>query len=160
MASFAPSSSDNPIPIWTPSSSSPAFPDETYEDSCSICLEPFCSDDPATVRTLHNWKSFYFSVEFSIIFGTTNWQSNWVSFIVLNWKINAEMRRFWSVIVCCLPFFARWNEMKCDLMSILLFFFTGVLLVSGERGDRTVMCKVLFRFVIIKLDILYCIIVV
>ncbi|KAK9933409.1 hypothetical protein M0R45_020607 [Rubus argutus] len=51
MASFAPSSSDNPIPIWTPSSSSPAFPDETYEDSCSICLEPFCSDDPATITS-------------------------------------------------------------------------------------------------------------
>lgn len=41
--------------------------------------------------------------------------------------------------------------MKCDLMSILLFFFfAGVLLVSGEIGDRTVMCKVLFQFVIIK----------
>ncbi|PRQ38744.1 putative transcription factor C2H2 family [Rosa chinensis] len=54
MASFAPSSSsssDNPIPIWTPSSSVSAFPDEPYEDSCSICLEPFCSDDPATITS-------------------------------------------------------------------------------------------------------------
>ncbi|KAL6193936.1 hypothetical protein ACLB2K_035020 [Fragaria x ananassa] len=55
MASFAPSSSSssssdhNPIPIWTPSPSAAAFPDE--EDSCSICLEPFCSDDPSTITS-------------------------------------------------------------------------------------------------------------
>ncbi|XP_050373444.1 E3 ubiquitin-protein ligase RHF1A [Argentina anserina] len=53
MAYFAPSSSsyDNPIPFWTPSSSAAVFPDESYEDSCSICLEPFCSDDPATITS-------------------------------------------------------------------------------------------------------------
>ncbi|KAG5560104.1 hypothetical protein RHGRI_003407 [Rhododendron griersonianum] len=47
------SSLQNP-PIIPPGSSSSAaavFDDDDFEDSCSICLEPFISDDPPTVTT-------------------------------------------------------------------------------------------------------------
>ncbi|KAK7303277.1 hypothetical protein RJT34_14180 [Clitoria ternatea] len=48
MANFTPSSSLSHIPPISSPSSSAAL-DDSYEDSCSICLEPFIIHDPSTV---------------------------------------------------------------------------------------------------------------
>ncbi|CAK9173656.1 unnamed protein product [Ilex paraguariensis] len=51
MAKDLVSSSENLAILHTPSSSGVAVADDSFEDACSICLEPFSSDDPASVTS-------------------------------------------------------------------------------------------------------------
>ncbi|CAL8991699.1 unnamed protein product [Prunus brigantina] len=65
MASFAPSSSLNPKPVSALSFSSPDVVDDSYEDSCSICLEPFNCDDPATITSCKHEYHLHCILEWS-----------------------------------------------------------------------------------------------
>ncbi|KAK7387789.1 hypothetical protein VNO78_22581 [Psophocarpus tetragonolobus] len=67
MANFT-SSSSSPLPplmshISTPSSSAPF--DDTSEDTCSICLEPFSTDDPATITSCKHEYHLHCILEWS-----------------------------------------------------------------------------------------------
>ncbi|KAI4317772.1 hypothetical protein L6164_025615 [Bauhinia variegata] len=52
------------IPSFAVASSSASFED-SYEDSCSICLEPFSTDDPATVTTCKHEYHLHCILEWS-----------------------------------------------------------------------------------------------
>ncbi|XP_009338470.1 E3 ubiquitin-protein ligase RHF1A [Pyrus x bretschneideri] len=65
MASFAPSSSLNPKPISAPPSSSTDLLDDSYEDCCSICLEPFNCDDPGTITSCKHEYHLHCILEWS-----------------------------------------------------------------------------------------------
>ncbi|CAN6551565.1 unnamed protein product [Malus baccata var. baccata] len=65
MASFAPSSSLNPKPVSAAPSSSPDLLDDSNEDSCSICLEPFNCDDPATITSCKHEYHLHCILEWS-----------------------------------------------------------------------------------------------
>ncbi|XP_008390845.1 E3 ubiquitin-protein ligase RHF1A-like [Malus domestica] len=65
MASLAPSSSLNPKPVSAAPSSSPDLLDDSNEDSCSICLEPFNCDDPATITSCKHEYHLHCILEWS-----------------------------------------------------------------------------------------------